>query len=297
MRPALWIMIAANLVHALLNWLLIFGHFGLPALGVVGAGIATTLTRIGSCLGLVAWTRWFELHEQAWVPWSRDAFEFARIRLVAQLGVPIALQISLEIWAFSGAALIAGQLGAVPLAAHTIVLNMAALAFMLPLGIAQGAATRVGNLIGAGEPDAAQRAAWVAMAMGAGVMSFSAVLFVLLRHALPHIYTPDAAVIAACAAILPIAGAFQIFDGTQAVGCGVLRGMGRTRPAMVFNLVSYWVLGLPIGSWLALRGGWGLAGIWWGLAFGLGFVAISLVIWIRARGPAVDRSALLVESA
>ena len=117
------------------------------------------------------------------------------------------------------------------------------------------------------------------------------------RDLLPRIYTPDAAVIAACAAILPIAGAFQIFDGTQAVGCGVLRGMGRTRPAMVFNLVSYWVLALPIGSWLALRRGWGLAGIWWGLACGLGLVAVSLVLWIRARGPAADRSALFVEPA
>ena len=131
--------------------------------------------------------------------------------------------------------------------------------------------------------------------MGAAVMSFSGASFVLFRGALPRIYTPDAAVIAACAAILPIAGAFQIFDGTQAVGCGVLRGMGRTRPAMVFNFVSYWILGLPLGSWLALRRGWGLAGIWCGLACGLGLVAISLVVWIHTRGPAVDRSALWVE--
>jgi multidrug resistance protein, MATE family len=295
MRPALFVMIAANLVHAFLNWVLIFGHLGAPALGVVGAGVATTLTRIGIFFGLVAWTRWFALHERAWVPWSRESLALRRVASVSSLGIPIAFQISLEIWAFSGAALVAGQLGPVPLAAHTVTLNMAALAFMLPLGIAQGAATRVGNLIGAREPDAAQRAAWVSIGMGAAVMSFSGASFVVFRSLLPRIYTPDADVIAACAAILPIAGAFQIFDGTQAVGCGVLRGMGRTRPAMVFNLVSYWVLALPIGSWLALRRGWGLAGIWWGLAFGLGLVAISLVLWIRARGPAVDRTALLAE--
>jgi MATE family multidrug resistance protein len=293
MRPALFVMIAANLVHALFNWVLIFGHFGFPALGVVGAAIATTLTRIGSCLGLVALVRAFALHEGAWVPWSREALASGRVARVTGLGVPLAFQISLEIWAFSGAALIVGQLGAVPLAAHTITLNMAALAFMLPLGIAQGAATRVGNLIGAREPDAAQRAAWVSIGMGAAVMSFSAMGFVLFREWLPRIYTPDTTVIAACAAILPIAGAFQIFDGTQAVGCGVLRGMGRTLPAMVFNLVSYWVLALPIGYWLALHRGWGLAGIWWALAFGVGLVAVSLVVWIRARGPAVDRRGLI----
>jgi MATE family, multidrug efflux pump len=293
MRPALFVMIAANLVHALLNWMLIFGHFGAPALGVVGAAVATTLTRTGSCLGLVALLRGFALHEGAWVPWSREALARSRVARVGALGVPLAFQISLEIWAFSGAALLVGQLGAVPLAAHTITLNMAALAFMLPLGIAQGASTRVGNLIGAREPDAAQRAAWVSIGMGAAVMTFSATAFVLLRAALPRIYTGDADVIAACAAVLPIAGAFQIFDGTQAVGCGVLRGMGRTFPAMVFNLVSYWVLALPIGWWLALHRGWGLAGVWWALALGVGLVAISLVVWIRARGPAAERQDLL----
>jgi MATE family multidrug resistance protein len=289
MRAALWVILAANLCNALFAWALIFGHLGAPPLGVVGAGLAATLTRVVSCLGLVAWTRAFALHEDAWVPWSRDSLRWDRIARVATIGLPVAMQVSLEMWAFSGAALIAGRLGAVSLAAHTIALNLAALAFMLPLGIAQGAATRVGNLIGAREPDAAQRAAWVSIGMGAGVMTLSASLFVVFRTGLPRLYTPDADVILACAAILPIAAAFQIFDGTQAVGCGILRGMGRTRPAMVFNLVSYWVLGLPIGAWLALFQGWGLAGIWWGLALGLGLVATSLVLWVRVRGPAIER--------
>jgi MATE family multidrug resistance protein len=255
---------------------------------VVGAGIATTLTRAVAFLGLVGWTRAFALHEPAWVPWSRASFDARRLARVAAIGLPIALQVSFEMWAFSAASLLAGRLGTVPLAAHTIVLNMAALAFMIPLGISQGAATRVGNLIGARQPRSAQRAAWVSICMGASVMAFSAGLFVTLRHLLPRIYTPDPAVIAASAAILPIAAAFQIFDGTQVVGCGVLRGMGRTRPAMVFNLVGYWVLALPIGAWLGLSLGYGLAGIWWGLALGLGVVAMSLVFWVRARGPAVD---------
>jgi MATE family multidrug resistance protein len=120
-------------------------------------------------------------------------------------------------------------------------------------------------------------------------MSVSATAFVVLRHWLPRIYTPEPEVIALCAAILPIAAAFQIFDGTQVVGCGVLRGMGETRPAAWFNLVGYWVLGLPIGGWLAFRADWGLAGIWWGLCLGLAIVAASLVLWIRARGPASTR--------
>jgi MATE family multidrug resistance protein len=156
---------------------------------------------------------------------------------------------------------------------------------MMPLGIAQGAATRVGNLLGAREPGAAQRAAWVSLALGAGVMGLAAVAFVVGRAWLPGLYTPDSAVVAACAAIMPIAAAFQIFDGTQVVGCGILRGMGRVRPATAFNLIGYWLLGLPIGGWLALRGGYGLPGLWWGLALGLAVVAGSLVCFIAVRGP------------
>jgi MATE family multidrug resistance protein len=166
------------------------------------------------------------------------------------------------------------------------VLNMAALAFMLPLGISQGAVTRVGNLLGAGDPLGAQRAAWVAIAAGAGVMTLSAAVFVTLRWQLPALYTSDPTLVAMAAAILPIAAAFQIFDGAQVTGCGVLRGMGRTVPAAWLNLLGYWVIGLPLGGWLGLHLGWGLPGIWWGLCAGLACVAIGLVVRLRLHGPA-----------
>ncbi len=286
MRPALWVVLAANVFNLVANWALIFGHLGLPALGLVGAGIATTLSRLVMLGGLIAWVLRFRLHEGAWVPWSRAAFDRHALWQVLALGAPVAIQMGLEVWAFSGATLLAGRLGAASAAAHTVVLNMAALSFMMPLGISQGAVTRVGNLIGAREPHAAQRAAWVALALGAGVMCVSAVLFVTLREVLPRLYTGDPGVVALGASILPIAAAFQIFDGTQVVGCGILRGMGRTRPAAWFNLLAYWVLGLPIGSWLAFRHGWGLEGIWWGLCLGLAVVAGALVWWVRVRGPA-----------
>jgi MATE family multidrug resistance protein len=266
MRPALFVILAANVLNVIFCWSLIFGHLGFPALGIVGAGIAGCLTRIATGVGLVALVAAFGLHREAWVPIGRASLSASRLREVAAYGVPIAIQVSLESWAFSGAALLVGHLGAAALAAHTIALNLASLSFMMPLGIAQGAATRVGNLLGAAQPAAARRAAWVSLALGAGVMGLAALAFVALREWLPRLYTPDPTVIAACAAILPIAAAFQIFDGTQVVGCGILRGMGRVRPAVAFNLVGYWLLGLPLGGWLALRGGQGLAGLWWGLA-------------------------------
>jgi MATE family multidrug resistance protein len=284
-RPALFVILGANLLNLLFGWSLIFGHLGFPALGLVGAGIAACLTRVASGVGLVVLVVGLGLHRGAWVPVGRDSLSAARMRELAGFGIPVAIQVSLEAWAFSGAALLVGHLGATALAAHTIALNLASLSFMMPLGISQGAATRVGNLLGAREPAAAQRAAWVSLALGAGVMGVAAVAFVGFRGWLPRLFTPELAVVSACAAILPIAAAFQIFDGTQVVGCGILRGMGRVRPAAAFNLVGYWLIGLPLGGWLALRGGYGLAGLWWGLALGLALVATALVIFVALRGP------------
>jgi MATE family multidrug resistance protein len=288
MRPALFVIAGANVLNVLFAWALIFGHLGFPALGLVGAGIAACLTRVASGVGLVALVAGFGLHRGAWVPVGRASLRGRELRELVGYGLPVAIQVSLEAWAFSGASLLVGHLGAEALAAHTIAINLASLSFMMPLGIAQGAATRVGNLLGAREPAAAQRAAWVSLALGAGVMGLAAVAFVVGREALPRLYTPDAAVVAACAAIMPIAAAFQIFDGTQVVGCGILRGMGRVRPATAFNLIGYWLLGLPLGGWLALRGGYGLAGLWWGLALGLAVVASSLLAFVAVRGPGFD---------
>jgi MATE family multidrug resistance protein len=285
-RPAMWVLVLANFVNALLAWAMIFGHLGFPAWGLWGAGVATSVTRVFCLFGLWWMIRYLALHQGAWPRPSLALFDAKAFAGILALGFPVAIHFSLEIWAFSGAALMAGWLGAEPLAAHTIALNLASLSFMLPLGISQGAVTRVGNLLGARQPHDAERAAWVAIAFGAAVMGLCGALFWLLRQELPRLYTEDLGVIAVAASILPIAAAFQIFDGTQVVCCGVLRGMGRTRPAAWFNLLGYWVLGLPVGGWLAFREGWGLHGIWWGLCFGLFVVATSLVLFVRARGPA-----------
>jgi len=291
MRPAMWATLAANLSNAVLNWVLIFGHLGFPALGLEGAGIATAINRALMFALLVWLVRAGGLLEGAWVPWSRAALEPRGLLQIVRLGLPVSIQLALEIMAFGGSTVLLGWMGAAAVAAHRVTLDFAALSFMMPLGISQAAATRVGNLIGAGQHGRAQRAAWLALAMAAGIMSVWAVVFVVGRGFLPRLLTTEPDVIALSASIFPIAAAFQIFDGTQVVGCGILRGMGRTRPVAWFNLVAYWVVGLPVGAWLAFRGGWGLAGIWWGLCLGLAVVALSLVAWIRARGPESLRDA------
>jgi MATE family multidrug resistance protein len=293
-RPALVVVLVANVANGVLAWMLIYGHFGLPALGVAGAGIATAVTRSLAFL-LLAWiTLRFALHRGAWVPWSRQALAWPGLREVMGLGFPIALQTSLEMWAFQLSNFVAGRLGTVELAAHLLVMQLASISFMVIVGIAQATSVRVGNLLGAGERQRAQRAGWLGIALGAGFMALAAVSFVLGRHWLPDLYTDDAAVLAAAAAILPIAGAFEIFDGTQGVACGVLRGMGRPGPAAVANLLGYWLLALPLGAHLALRGDGGLEGLWWGLCAGLVAVASGLLVWIRFRGPA--RAKALVAS-
>jgi MATE family multidrug resistance protein len=285
-RPALLVMLGANVLNLALVWALVFGELGLPRLGVLGAGIATGLCRASMLVALV-WLVWrARLHADAWRPWSREALAPGGLAEVAGHGWPVALQLGLETWAFSTAALLAGRLGAVPLAAHTITLNMAALTFMVPLGVAQGAVTRVGNLVGARDFPAAQRAAWVALAVGAGFMAVAGVALLVLRAILPTLYTSDPAVVAAAVAIFPIAAAFQVFDGTQVVAGGVLRGMGTTRPAAAINLLGFWAIGLPLAAWLGLRAGLGLAGLWWGLAAGLALIASGLVAWVALRGPA-----------
>jgi MATE family multidrug resistance protein len=287
MAPATLVMWIGNAVHVVLNWALIFGRLGLPALGVEGAAIASSISTALLVAMLVFWTLKLRLHAGAWRPWSRESFALAGLTRVIRLGAPVGLTISLESTAFSISTAMAGWLGQEALASHQIVLNMASLAFMVPLGIAQGAAIRVGNLIGAGDTAGMRRAVRVSIALGAGVMVFSAGAFTFLRHELPALYTSEPGVLALAARILPLAAAFQLFDGTQVVASGVLRGMGRPDAAAWVNLLGYYVFALPCAYVLGIVQGHGLWGIWVSLALGLTLVALAMLGWVRrtARRP------------
>lgn len=282
--PILAAAVVANVANAFGNWLLIFGNWGLPALGLRGAAISTAITEVAIVVGLFVWllrnprqralVRYFD--RRAW----RDLAPIVRV------GWPVAVQFGFEMWAFQLVTLLSGWLGAVALGAHTIAITLASVSFMVPLGIALAAVTRVGNLIGAGEHHEAGRASWVAFALGGGVMAVFGVGFAVGRNWLPSLFTTDPEVLLLTAAILPVVAAFQIFDGLQVVGGGVLRGMGQTRPAALANLLGYYVLALPLGAWLAFRAGMGVVGLWWGLALALALVALGLVGWVWRHGPA-----------
>jgi MATE family multidrug resistance protein len=290
MAAATWVIWIANVVHVVINWALIFGHLGAPALGIEGAAIGSSISMALLVAGLAFWIRYFRLHAGAWRAWDAACLDRRGLRAAARLGLPVGLTVAFESWAFSVSTLMAGWLGRHELAGHQIVLNVASLSFMVPLGISQGAATRVGNLIGAGNLPAMRRALAAALLLGSSVMCVSAVAFILFRQQLPRLYSTDPAVIAIAAQMFPLAAAFQLSDGTQAVASGLLRGMGRPDASAVVNLIGYYVIALPFAYVFAFTYGRGLSGVWVSLVLGLTVVALALVAWVirtarREAGP------------
>ena len=279
-RPAMWVMFICNALNVFFNWVLIFGNLGFPALGLQGAGLATGLTNIILPIVLWAWILKFKLHEGAWRKWDARSFSWPGYARYLALGLPVGFQLALEANAFTVAMMMVGWMGIAELGAHQIVMNLASLTFMMPLGVAIGAGARAGNLIGAADLPGLRVACRVAFFMGGGIMAFAAVVFIVFRNELPALYTPDIAAIALAATLLPIAGAFQIADGVQVVGAGLLRGMGRPMAGAVVNLIGFYVIALPLAYTLAFPLKMGLTGIWWGLAAGLGGVALILVGWV-----------------
>lgn len=280
-RPAVLAVIAANGINIVANYALIFGHFGFPALGVVGSGWATSLARWTMVLVLIAAARpTLQRYARGEGPVQ---MQLTKAWAMLKLGLPIGLQVSLEIWLFMAAAIAMGRFGARELAGHQIALNLAALSFMVPLGISGAATTRVGNAIGRGSMPDARRAAAVSLVLGGLVMSFAAALFRLAPEALSRIFTPDREVIAIAAVLIPIAAVFQIFDGLQVVGAGVLRGAADIRFPAAGALFGYWGLGLPLGAYLGFSAGQGPQGLWWGLTLGLAATAVLFLIRIRIR--------------
>ena len=278
--PAMWVSVFMNALNLFFGWALIFGRLGFPRLELVGAAWVASLVTIAQPLLLIWLIRAAKLHDGAWRPWDRRSFERRGLAQILRLGLPVGVQYSLEGWAWSFSTMMAGWLGAAALAGHIIVLNLASLSFQIPLGIALAASVRVGNQIGAADLPGARRSAAVSLALGAGVMLGFGLLFAALAAELPLLYSSDADVTALAALVLPIAAAFQLFDGTQVVAGGILRGAGRTHAPAVVNLIGFWGLSLPLSWYWAFGNGNGLEGIWWGLVVGLFAVSLALVLWL-----------------
>lgn len=275
-------------IGALGNWLLIFGHGGFPAFGLAGSALATLIGTTATFLAYVLILlfdpkiRRYRLFGRFWRP------EWSRLADIVRLGLPIAASWTFEGALFGGAAVLMGLIGVADVAAHAVALNIAALAFQIPLGIAQAATIRVGLAYGAADRDWIARAGWVAVVMGTGIMALTALLILVAPGLLVAIFLDtaapaNAAVVALALQFLTVAAAFQLLDGCQVVTAGVLRGLQDTRVPMVIAGIGYWVVGFGTSILLAFGFGWGGVGVWIGLAFGLFAVAVPLVWRWNAR--------------
>jgi MATE family multidrug resistance protein len=285
-RPIMVLAFVGLGFNAFLNWILIYGHFGLPAMGGAGCGWATGVGMWLALLGLVAWTAHAPAYKDyyVWQSWRLPKWSI-QMQLL-RLGLPMGGAGLAEVAAFSSVAVLVGRFGEVQIAAHQIALNFSALVFMFPMGLSAAIGIRVGHALGAGDAQRARFVAWTGIAVGLVIATLAIGPIILLRHQVAAVYSTDGAVQAVAANLLLFAALWQLFDATQVCAIGALRGYRVTVMPMVLMLTAFWVVGVPAGTWLAYRGFVGgepmqVYGFWVGLVIGLALVSVQLAIGLR----------------
>ncbi len=278
LKPAMVIMLLANLVNIIGNWIFIYGNLGMPALGLTGAGISTTGSRVFMAIALmVVVTK--SLKMKRFDPFLNfHEINFPMIKRLLSIGIPAGLQYFFEVSAFSASAVMIGWMGTTALAAHQIALNLASISFMVAMGISSAATIRVSNAVGRQDVRGTRMAGFSASILCALFMASAGLVFIVFRHDLPGFYIADNAVIDITASLLIIVAFFQVSDGTQAVGIGILRGLTDMKIPTLITLVAYWFMGLPSGYILAFRFDMGIFGIWYGLLISLTASGIFMMI-------------------
>lgn len=283
MRPAMIIALLANLVNAGANWVLIFGKLGFPALGLDGAGWATFASRCFMAVTMMGFVMNNKFFKQFDVSFHFKSINWVVIKKILSLGLPSGFQYFFEVGAFSFAVVMVGWLGTKQQAAHQIAINLASISFMAVLGISAAGSIRVGNAVGQKDIHETRRAGFTALILGASVMFCSGVIFILFRNFLPALYVNDAAVIPIASSLLIIAALFQLSDGVQAVGIGILRGLTDVKIPTAITFIAYWVVGLPVGYLLGFNFELGVQGVWIGLLMGLTTSAVLLTLRFNIR--------------
>ena len=276
-RAILAVTLVGVALNAALNYALMFGAWGAPALGVVGTGWSSAGVMWAMALLLGAWVFWAMPEVRVFQRLRRP--DAGMLRALFALGWPIGVTFGLEAGLFSAATLIVGRFGTEALAAHQVALNAASVTFMVPLGVGMAGGVRVGQAAGRGDAAGVARAGWTAIGVGAAFMVLSALAFWLAPEIVVWLYAgrdPDAGVASLAVTLLRAAAVFQLVDGIQSTAAGALRGLKDTRVPMAIAGVSYWGVGLAVGAGLAFGAGWGAVGLWWGLACGLAVAAALL---------------------
>ena len=279
-KPVTFALVSANLVNLLGDWVLMYGHWGAPRMGLAGSGWSTSLARVYMAGVLAAAVLWNErrtgnlLFHLSWKP------DFARIRRLIVLGLPAAGQIGFEGAVFGVVTVLVARLDAVSLAAHSIAVQVISTTFMVPLGISSAAAVRVGQALGRADRAAATHAGWMALLLSGLCMGTAGIVLLAAPGEVVRLFIRDPAVIAAGAVLLRIAAFFELFDGFQVVATGALRGAGDTHSPMLVHLAGYWGIGMPVACVLCFSYRWGAPGIWTGLSLAIILIgSVLLLVW------------------
>jgi MATE family multidrug resistance protein len=275
-KQAMYITIFCNVINVFLNWVLIWGMFGAPELGLMGAGWATLISRVL----MPVLMGYYILRSRRYSVYSLS-LKLKKISLpiisrILNIGIPTGFQFIFEVSAFSAAAIMMGWIGVNALAGHQIALNLASISYMMATGLSTAGMIWVSNMVGRGNQKGMREAGMVVFGLVLGFMFLAAMSFVFLRTFLPTLYIDDPEVIATAASLLIVAALFQLSDGVQVAALGVLRGLEDVRIPTLVTLVAYWVLGLPLGYFFAFQLEMGEVGIWYGLLIGLSITAVLL---------------------
>ena len=278
MKPAMIISLVANIINAFANWLLIFGELGFPKLGLAGAAWATFISRVFMLLVMMIYVVRHQRFKKFDLSFHFKELDLRVIKKIVGLGIPSGFQSFFEVGAFSFAVIMIGWIGAKELAAHQIAISLASISFMGVLGISQAASIRVGNAMGGQQISNVRRAGFTGILLGAFLMGCAGIIFIIFNKFLPTLYVDDLEVIEIASRLIIIAALFQLSDGTQAVGIGVLRGLTDVKGPTIITFIAYWVISLPAGYLLGFTFDLGVNGIWIGLLIGLSVSAIFLTL-------------------
>ncbi|RZK73360.1 MAG: MATE family efflux transporter [Pedobacter sp.] len=278
-KQAMYISIWGNVINVILGVIFVKGMFGIAPMGVKGVGLSTLIDRTLMAIVMFSYVM-RSVHFKRYIQNFKITFiDKVRSLQILKIGAPVALQYSFEISAFSGAAILIGTIGAVEQAAHQVAINLAAVTYMMASGIASAATIKTGNNLGKSNLLDLRRSAIASYHVIIVFMVITALLFALANNILPYIYTEDKAVIDIAAQLLIIAGFFQLFDGTQVVGLGILRGIGDVNVPTIITFIAYWIIGIPLAYVLGMVLNLGVNGIWYGLTFGL--LTASILLFFR----------------
>jgi MATE family multidrug resistance protein len=293
-RPTMYFSLLGLGLLGPVGWVLMYGKLGVPALGALGSGIATACVIWIEALAFLLYIATRRQKYGSLELFRRfDAPNFAEIRELLRIGIPMGVSVFMEASLFVAVALAIGTLGTDVVASHQIAINVASVTFMIPLGIAMATTVRVGHAVGRGDPDGVRGAGAAGLVLTLIAQGISAVLMLTIPERIAALYTSDIAVITLAAELLVLAGFFQFSDGLQVAASGALRGLKDTRVPMVITTFAYWGVGMPVGGWLAFKAGLGARGMWMGLIAGLSMAAVLLTLrfWRLARPPAAPAPA------